>query len=375
MAIAGNIVGCSLQIRAENLMDGIIPNEVSTLDDLGTHNPAVADFAIRLFNASEESGENTLVSPLSVLYALAMTANGAKGKTLAQMESVLGMTTDELNLYLYSYMKNLPQGEKYKLSLANSIWFTDDERFTVNQSFLQTNADYYGSDVYKSPFDSKTCKEINKWVKEKTDGMIPEILDEIPKETVMYLINALAFDAEWAEIYEETAVCEGKFTKEDGTEQDVEFMYNTEHRYLEDENATGFMKYYKDRKYAFVALLPNEGVSVSEYISSLDGEALSKMLSNPKNTTVRTSIPKFETEYDVEMSDVLKKMGMTDAFNGDIADFTELGTSTEGNIFINRVLHRTFISVDERGTKAGAVTVVEMNDEASGMCKEIKFKD
>ena len=372
LAMAANIVSCSMQVRAQNLMDGINPNEVSALDDLGTQNPAVTDFAIRLFKASEESGKNTLISPLSVLCALSMTANGAKEETLAQMESVLGMTVDELNIYLYSYMKNLPQGEKYKLSLANSIWFTDDESFTVNQSFLQTNADYYGADIYKSPFDEKTLKEINNWVKEKTDDMIPEMLDDISDDAIMYLVNALAFEAEWAEIYEEGTIRDGKFTKEDGTEQNVEFMYNTEHRYLEDENATGFMKYYKGGKYAFVALLPNEGVSVSEYISSLDGEALSKMLNNPKNATVRTSIPKFETEYDVEMSEILKQMGMSDAFDMYAADFTGLGTSTAGNIFISHVLHKTFISVGERGTKAGAATVVEMKDGAADIPIEIK---
>ena len=180
-----------------------------------------------------------------------MTANGAKEETLAQMESVLGMTKDELNIYLYSYMKKLPNGEKYKLSLANSIWFTDDESFTVNRDFLQTNADYYGADIYKSPFDQKTCKEINKWVEDNTDGMIPEILDEINSEAVMYLVNALAFDAEWAKLYRESSVKYGKFTKEDGSEQNVELMYNTENVYLEDDNASGFMKYYKDGKYAW----------------------------------------------------------------------------------------------------------------------------
>ena len=365
LAMAANIVSCSMQVRAQNLMDGINPNEVSALDDLGTQNPAVTDFAIRLFKASEESGKNTLISPLSVLCALSMTANGAKEETLAQMESVLGMTVDELNIYLYSYMKNLPQGEKYKLNLANSIWFTDDESFTVNRDFLQTNADYYGADIYKSPFDEKTCKEINNWVKNNTDEMIPKILNEINSDAVMYLVNALAFDAEWAEIYKESAVRYGKFTKEDGSTQNVEFMYNTESRYIEDNNATGFMKYYKEGKYAFVALLPNEGVSVSEYISSLDGEALSEMFANSQIATVRTCVPKFESEYEVEMSEILVKMGIVDAFDGGTADFTGLGTSTAGNIFINRVLHKTFISVDEKGTKAGASTVVEMDPESA----------
>ena len=371
-AMAVNLTGCTMKVQAKDLMEGITPNNVDALDDLSSQNADVTDFAIRLFKASNENGKNTLISPLSVLCALAMTANGAEEETLAQMEEVLGMTTDELNLYLYSYMKNLPQGDKYKLSLANSIWFTEDERFTVNQDFLQTNADYYGADIYKAPFDKQTLKDINNWVKQNTDGMIPEILDQIPLEAIMYLVNALAFEAEWSEIYEKHQIKDGEFTKEDGTKQDVKFMYGSEGTYFEDEKTTGFMKRYKGGKYAFVAMLPNEGVSVSEYIASLDGESLNALLANPQYATVRTSIPKFETEYKVEMSDILQSMGMTEAFDMYNADFEGLGTSTDGNIYISRVLHKTFISVGEKGTKAGAATIVEMNDGAAAEPTEPK---
>ena len=364
-AMAVNLTGCTMEVQAKDLMEGITANNVDALDDLSSQNACVTDFAIRLFKASNENGKNTLISPLSVLCALAMTANGAEEETLAQMEEVLGMTTEELNLYLYSYMKNLPQDDKYKLSLANSIWFTEDERFTVNQDFLQTNADYYGADIYKAPFDNQTLQDINNWVKEKTDEMIPEVLDEIPSDAIMYLINALAFEAEWSAIYEKHQVKDGEFTKEDGTEQDAEFMYSTEGTYLADENATGFMKYYKGGKYAFVAMLPNEGVSVSEYIASLDGESLNALLANPQYETVYTSLPKFETEYAVEMAEILKGMGMTEAFDMYDADFDGIGTSTDGNIHISRVLHKTFISVGEKGTKAGAVTVIETADGAA----------
>ena len=210
-----SMFGCVARIRANNLMDDITPNKVNAPEGMEIQNSDLADFAVRLFKASEKNGKNTLISPLSVLCALAMTANGAKGETRAQMESVLGMSVEELNFYIYSYMKNLPQGEKYKLSLANSIWFTDDERFTVNQDFLQINADYYGADIFKAPFNKQTCKDINTWVKNKTDGMIPEILDEIPAGAIMYLVNALAFEAEWPEFYEESDVRDKKFTKED----------------------------------------------------------------------------------------------------------------------------------------------------------------
>lgn len=139
-AIAVNTVGCGAGVQAKDLMKGILSGEVSSLADLSSGNGKVTDFAVRLFKASEKSGENTLISPLSVLLALSMTANGAEGNTLEQMQAVLGMTTEELNPYLYSYMKDLPRDEKNKLHLANSIWFTEDKGFTVKQDFLQTVA-------------------------------------------------------------------------------------------------------------------------------------------------------------------------------------------------------------------------------------------
>ena len=390
-AIAISFFGCN-SMEATDLMEGITPNETpqkpspkppavsgDPTDEPHTlktaDNAAATDFALRLFRASNEKGKNTLISPLSVLCALSMTANGAKGETREQIEATLGMPIEELNLYISNYMNSLPNTEKYKLHLANSIWFTDDERFTVNEDFLQINADYYGAGAYKAPFDDSTLEDINNWVKKETDGMIPKVLDEIPPEAVMYLVNALAFEAEWAEIYNEYAVSDGTFTKEDGTKQSVEFMYSDESTYLEDDKAIGFKKYYKDRKYSFVALLPNEGVSVDEYIASLDGESLNALLSNAKNTSVSAKMPKFETGYDVEMSKVLQSMGMIDAFDGNKADFSGLGTSSAGNLRINRVIHKTFISVAEKGTKAGASTVVEVTDESAPMEVKRVFLD
>ncbi len=366
------ICGCNDVVKSPNLMNNVSAGDVSEIPLSAPGNSAVTDFALRLFKAGNEDGKNTLISPLSVLAALSMTANGAKGDTLAEMENVLGMPVSQLNGYMHSYLNSLPQGEKYKLFPANSIWFTDDNRFTVNEDFLQTNADYFGADIYKSPFDDTTLKDINNWVKQNTDGMIPEILDEIPDNAIMYLVNALAFEAEWSEIYTKDAVSTGSFTTENGTKQEVEFMYSTENKYIEDENATGFIKYYKDEKYAFVALLPNDGITVSEYLDSLNGEYLAEMLANPQNMPVNTAIPKFETEYDTDMAELLASMGMPKAFDPSAADFSSLGTSSAGNIYIGRVLHKTFISVGEKGTKAGAATSVEMQDECAPEYEETK---
>ena len=180
-----NLGSCALPIAAENLMDGVKARSISPLDDLSRHNAAVTDFAVRLLNATDENGKNTFISPVSVIAALAMTANGANGDTLSEMERVLGMTSDELNLYLYTYLNSLPNGDKYKLLVANSIWFTDDDNLTVNKDFLQKNADYYGAEIYKTPFNNQTTRDINSWVYKNTDGMIPKILDQIPDASIM----------------------------------------------------------------------------------------------------------------------------------------------------------------------------------------------
>ena len=137
-----SVTGCGNVIVGEDLMQGKTPGKVSGVCELEGEKVILTDFGVRLFQESFENHKNTLISPLSVIYALAMTANGAKGETLEEMEAVLGMPVSELNEYLYSYKNRLPQDDKYKMSLANSIWFTDDERFTVNDEFLQMNADY-----------------------------------------------------------------------------------------------------------------------------------------------------------------------------------------------------------------------------------------
>lgn len=345
-----------------------VPARVVCLAEEPDCDAEAADFAVRLLQ-NTLSEENTLLSPLSVLSALAMTANGAKGDTLTQMEEVLGMTTADMNSYLYSFLDR----QDNSLKLANSIWFTDDETFTVDADFLETNANYYQADIFQTAFDQAACDAINNWVSRKTDGMIPQILDSIPEEALMYLVNALAFEAEWTEAYKENQVHEDTFTKEDGTEQTVELMRSSEQHYLEDDMATGFLKYYKGGNYAFAALLPNEGVTVAEYVETLTGGHLQSLLSQPEEIKVYARIPKFEAEFDTELSEVLTAMGMPDAFDDEKADFSGLGASQKGNIYISRVLHKTFLSMAEQGTKAGASTVVEMVYATGAPAEDAKY--
>lgn len=326
---------------------------------------AYMDFTLRLFKecADPSKEENMMISPLSVITALGMTANGAKNDTLGQIESAIGLNLDELNTFLAAYLDTFPKDDGYKLTPANSVWYRDTESLHVEKDFLHSMNSNLNAEVYPEPFDDGTCDKINEWVNENTDGMIQKLLDEIPSDAVMYLINALAFDSEWAEEYENTDVHENIFTTASGTEQTADMMHSEESRYLRSNDALGFLKFYRDEKYAFVGILPNEGIRLDDYIASLTPEKLTDMLGTVYGDDVNARLPKFDAEYSVTMNDQLKDMGITDLFDFALCDLSGMAQSDAGNIYVSRVLHKTFISVDEKGTKAAAVTAVECTAE------------
>jgi len=322
---------------------------------------AQSNFAIELFKSGGNSEENLLISPLSVMLALSMTANGADGKTLAEMETVLGggMSMENLNKYLYYYINNLVNEERASINIGNAIWYRDAESLDVNRDFLQKNLTYYNAEAYKAPFNESTKNDINNWIDVKTDGMIKDAIDKIDPQAVMYLVNALLFEADWANKYTDYQVSKGQFTNSNGNKEEVEFMYSDEYRYVSDGNATGFIKPYING-YSMLTLLPNGNVSIDDYIAGLTGEKFIGLVKNAKSALIKTAMPKFESEFSVEMSDILKKMGIVEAFDWEHANFRNMMTDALGNIFINRVIHKTAIKVDQKGTKAAAVTIVEV---------------
>ena len=231
-----NLGGCMNSFASDDLMKGVKANDVSGKETDDAFILAQTELALKLFKASanESKNENVLISPLSILLALAMTANGADGETRAEMEALLGgdIKLDDLNEYIYTYVNSLPSSEQAKLEIANSIWFRDSESFTVEKDFLQTNADYYGAEIYKSAFDESTLDDINSWVSKNTNGMIEKIFEEINPDALMYLINALVFDAEWEKAYSETSISDKDFTSISGETGTVKMMHSTEYKYL-----------------------------------------------------------------------------------------------------------------------------------------------
>jgi len=365
--LAFGLVGCNIntedypkEIRASNLMHDFTARAVNTAVLDGQFRNAAANFSLDLFRETISSSDNSLISPVSVLLALAMTANGADSNTLAQMEQVIGdgMPISDLNVYLYTFLNNLTKQPKSFINISNSIWFREIS-FIPNRDFLQTNADYFNADAFAAPFDNQTVEDINTWINNATDGLINKMLDSIPDEAVMYLINTILFDAEWAKIYNKNEIDNGIFTNHKNQQQLAEFMSSRENLLLiQGNNATGFIKPYYDEHYSFAAILPDEGINILDYIAELSGEDFLDLIGNAHIADLMPALPKFSYEFEVSMNDALKVMGMEDAFCEIEADLSLIG-SAWGNLFISDVKHKATITVDERGTKAGAATVIE----------------
>ncbi len=354
--------------QAENLTDGVTAGNTSAKAADEAFIASQMKLTAGLFSSAAldpQTTDNMLISPLSISQALAMTANGAEENTKTEMEKLLGDTIDieTLNQYYLGYTERLTATDE--LYLANSLWIRDNEhRITVPEAFLQTASGYYKADAFKAPFDDSTVTDVNNWVGANTHGMIKKLIDRIDPNWIMLLINALAFEADWETPYPSSSIHNGTFHAYDG-DMTAEMMYGEVNSYIEDEYATGFIKAYKGGKYSFAAVLPKQetSVTVSDYAGMMTGESLQKLLSSKQDASVRTMLPKFKYDYTITLNDTLKALGMKDAFVYPIARFGKLN-SANPLTFVDLVLHKTFIQVDDRGTKAGAVTMVAMADRA-----------
>lgn len=324
---------------------------------------ASADFSLELFQrsvAAKGKNANVTIAPMSVMNALAITANGASGKTAKQMRKVLGDSASmtRINKNLAWYNSSLKNVEKAKLLNANSIWYHDGGSLTMKPKFLSKAKKYYSAQVSGVDFGAPaTVDLINAWVAEHTNGMIKQVVDRLSEEDRVAIINALYFDAEWKVPFEPNEVTTGRFTNANGKKRKVKMMHGTEYRYIEGENVTGFIKPYA-KGYSYVALLPQKGINARQYAMSLDGDAFRKLIASAKQETVRISLPKYSLSYTNDsMERQLQDMGMNLAFS-DAANFKNMGVDRMGKLSLDRVIHKTKIDLDEQGTRAAAVTAV-----------------
>lgn len=312
-----------------------------------------------------ESEKNPVISPVSAYFALSMAAAGSGGETQAQFAKVLGTTADilEKNVMCGKLKRHLLSAKgSTDLSVGNSVWL--DQDFPVSPDYLQGIVNYFDSEVYSGKIDSaEMLQAINQWGSEKTRGLIPKILDDkLSADTVLSLMNAVYLKAEWAQPFSKSDVCEMAFRKQDGSEIHTKFLYGERYLdYVETADAEGALLPYNDGKTVFLALRPTDGTSVREFAGKLDAEKVKDYISNARNAKFFFYMPKADIACDVFLKQTLTAMGLTDAFDKSRADFDKMMASDyQGRpAYIEDVFQKVRVKINEKGTEAAAVTVVQ----------------
>lgn len=318
------------------------------------------DLFSRVVNQAEKN-KNTTVSLLSVSLALAMTYNGARGETKTEMEKAMklsGLTPEQINNSHKALVEALQSGDpQVVLEIANAIFHRSG--MTIEPDFIKANQDYYNAKVDALPVSSnEALKAVNGWVAQKTHYKISTILEQVDPRTAMILLNAIYFNGIWKSKFDKSGTKNLPFYFSDGTKKDVATMnLETSLEYASNGLFSAVNLPYGNGQFQMTVILPNEGKTTKNLISQLNMDNWRDWMKSFKSIDCVVAMPRFKFSWDMELNDVLKTMGMPKAFTP-IADFS--GICKDGGLYIDKVIHKTYIDVNETGTEAAAVTAVVM---------------
>ena len=312
--------------------------------------------------------KNYMFSPLSIKMALALAANGADGETKAEIVKTAGLgDLEKYNAYARALINTYAEGEeeekeyyeeyygmqmpeKTQLSIANSVWLNTDRAkelgdVSFNDGYIKNMRQNFDADIEKVD-QTNAVDKINSWCSKKTNGKIPSIIDS--PEFLAALVNAVYFKAGWINCFDEYATHEDTFTDRDGKAQKMEFMSQTE----------DFM-YYEDKDIRIVRMPYNGGTAAMYVVLSNDKRVdITPYMDKMSTCQVHIKMPKFKVEYSETINGMLQKLGINTAFSVDTADFTKMLQGGANRFYVDKILHKTFIEVDENGTEAAAVTAI-----------------
>ena len=370
------LLGAAILLAAcENM-----PHEVKTLtltSEERVINSQQNEFSLDLLkqvNANEKSSENVFLSPLGVAFVCGMMTNGAEGNTLDQILSTIGAegySVDDLNEYYKNILENLPYLDKTTdMKIADAIWV--DDQCHAKKDFIDVNKTYYLADVVSLDLqDQLTPKAINDWANKNTKGLIQEVLNEPFSDDVrMVLTNAIYFKGQWAEEFKKVNTREEEFTLASGTTATVSMMnmekelsvtppYDWQLYFSQIDTVPDYYDarmlrlYFKDKAYCMDIVLPREGINCEDYLAEFDMEQLKELEELLRSCKVEVKLPKFTLKYHRDLNEDMQTLGMTDAFNGQLADFSGIA---EEDLYLNKLFQDSFLEVDEEGAKAAAVT-------------------
>ena len=304
-----------------------------------------------LYRTYSNENSNVCLSPLSAQLAIAMTALGAEGETQQQMYNTIGSDICEEAKNIMARFND--STAKSELNLANSIWIND--KLSVKEEFINSNKTLFDAEVNTIPFDKYATEKINGWCSDNTKGKIKDVVDKIGADNMMFLINALYLKTKWWSKFDARNTKKQSFTTATGKVVDVDMMKQSikTQYYIDDTIQMATLPFEDGFEMLFV--LPR-------YKKSID-DAIMHLATQHKDCTdkmevykVEFSVPKFKTEYSVYMREMLYAMGMEKAFSID----AEFGKISDQPLYIDNIIQKTYINIDENGAEAAAVTVVDM---------------
>lgn len=328
-----------------------------------SENKSIDTFPFDMYKnlAATKGKENFLISPYSISTALTMTYTGAVGATKEAMAKVLclsGKNDEEIKNQAKTDIESLSKVEKGTiLEIANALFANKNINF--KKDFLDENKKYFDAGTQSMDFSAaESLDKINGWVSEKTHKKIEKILDKVSGDAILYLINAIYFKGTWQDQFKKSDTKDRDFHKVDGTKNKVPMMsLNRTFSYMENPDCKAVFLPYKDTRFGLYIFLPAS--KLDQFENSLDQKSFEKMTSLFRSRPGTLKLPRFKMEDSMKLKDSLCKLGMEEAFDPKMADFSAM-TNEKERVFINEVIHKTFMEVNEEGTEAAAVTAVEM---------------
>ncbi len=330
-------------------------------------------FAFNVFKEiiKEKSNKNIFISPLSISYALSMAYNGASGETKKAFEKTLLPNQQwcesedvrgKVNKSFSDLMATLTKKDSnVTLTIANSLWAKKGVEF--KEDFLAKNKEHYKATIESLNFDNDAIKTINDWVKNNTNGKIEKIIETFSPGDIIIILNAIYFKGIWKYKFDKKNTKEDNFNLLDGSKKKVEFMnidFKGEKVGYYGNNDFQLVEVLYSNEYRMYIFLPSVNSSLEKFYANLTYENVKKWLSELHAMKGHLSIPKFKLEYEEELSEILKKLGMEVAFSpkADFSNMCKISKDLNVNIGIGKVKHKTFVEVNEEGTEAAAVTSV-----------------
>ena len=373
------LTGCGKSTAGTNMTDIPVSSEV------GNYTPTPAEEPVEINTSDLLSAnidlvdsvsalcpdENVMLSSLSLNFALSMLANGADGESLTALETFLGKDVEAANAYYPQWLNRPESDSANKLLISNSFWTDEESSFPIRDSYIDLLNNTYHAETDTIPMDEEGIDQVNAWINQATDGLVPTALspDDLTPLTNSILINTILLDGKWASPFDANSTRDVKFTLADGSTTTVQGMYSKEYFYYENDYATGFKKSYEDNEYYMIAILPKEEGDFS--LADLDIESFiaSGKSTSDLDATLSIMLPKTDFEAKYNLTELLKSAGLEQIFDPTTNNFPGIYESDSPDFvsYASAIFQNDRLIIDEEGTRAAAATTVmiEASESAS----------